>query len=286
MRKLATFIPYQGRRPGASTEGRPEPGAGDPEFQRLVADIRAGWRAETNPPQDQAPHITLGEYRAMFRPEQLPAPGQMADFLDFMTCAHSWYKHLPRYLPGETFTFYLDPGAGWNCVQHASGRIEYHPMPEREHYNHRCTTEEWHRRFGAQTWARNALEGPLLHPPAGRCRLPQEVLSVARVQVTALFNDQLHMLPLLLTREPRQGRWLWEGRPGAHAEALDVCGRILDLRHSNDEDGPTRRRRQVEAEARLEELVAPERERQRAAMRRAMEQVVSLVRAGRIDGRP
>ena len=275
---LAQFLPYHGYPASANPEEVPEPGGDDPEFQRLVEDIRAGWEAEANPPLEVAPHLPLAAYRSLFRPEHLPTPEQITQFVAYVSDVHSWYKHLPRYLPGETFTLYLDPAAGWNWSRTASGGIEYRPWSQGEQDNRRISTEEWHQRFGLLDWARNARTPPFLHPPEGVRRLPREVLAVAQVRLTALFNESLHLLPLLVSEEPPRGRRLWTGREPEHREALALCWEIEDLREGGGADDTARFNRKCEAEARLEELVRPEYERQQAALRHAVERVVALVR--------
>ena len=45
-----------------------------------------------------------------------PTAGQIDAFVQHVSAAHSWYKHLPLLPPGTPFFFYLNPNAGRETV--------------------------------------------------------------------------------------------------------------------------------------------------------------------------
>ena len=57
----------------------------------------------------------------------IPTPEQRAGFAEFVSEAHSWYKHLPRFTPGEPFTLFLDRHAGCDLERSADGSAEMVP---------------------------------------------------------------------------------------------------------------------------------------------------------------
>lgn len=81
----------------------------------------------------------------------LPVPGaeQTRAFAEFVTGAHSWYKHLPI-LPLSPFVFYLDPNAGRSMVHVSDDQVQFVDNVEgqrRLHYTWQ-TTDSYRRRFG------------------------------------------------------------------------------------------------------------------------------------------
>lgn len=81
-----------------------------------------------------------------------PSSSQVAAFVEYVFRAHSWYKHLPRFLPGKTFSFYLDPAVGHAVVSRPDGSLSLVERLEGEaffHYNEMPTCE-YHARFGAR----------------------------------------------------------------------------------------------------------------------------------------
>src|SRR5258708_18678459 len=73
----------------------------------------------------------------------LPSPTetQMHQFAEYVSGAHSWYKHLPLY-PSTTFTFFLDPNAGREMIRMEDGGVEFKDITEerdRFHYSMKTT---------------------------------------------------------------------------------------------------------------------------------------------------
>ena len=62
--------------------------------------------------QQMAATLTLAEYLNLLSGVPLPSTQQKSEFAEFVSAAHSWYKHLPANLPGQPFYFFLDKYAG------------------------------------------------------------------------------------------------------------------------------------------------------------------------------
>jgi hypothetical protein len=82
---------------------------------------------------------------------RLPRPtlAQTERFARYVSCAHSWYKHLPLH-PKVPFVFYLDPGAGMSHVRTRTGEaalVEVTDESTRFHYTWQKTAD-YRRRFG------------------------------------------------------------------------------------------------------------------------------------------
>src|SRR4051812_371805 len=78
----------------------------------------------------------------------LPRPTlqQIGEFVEYVSTAHSWYKHLPLIPPGSPFTFYLDPNAGCEWIENGSRshfreRLANAPERERFHYTWQPTSD-------------------------------------------------------------------------------------------------------------------------------------------------
>jgi hypothetical protein len=148
--------------------------------------------------------LSVEGYLALVQNLPLPSVEQRRAFIDYVATAHSWYKHLPGFLPGKPFYFFIDRSAGcdWLCRQDGSRAIA-----EREkegfHYSD-IPTAEYRTRFGflnyscAQGTAVFLSGDPLTLPrdkivaipgeDAQPCCLPQPVQDAGRVELTAVIH--------------------------------------------------------------------------------------------------
>jgi hypothetical protein len=90
----------------------------------------------------------MKESRYLVEVRRLPRPSnaQVDAFVEYVTVAHSWYKHLPAAPPGKLFLFFLNPNAGRERGARRSGssyrdRTTDTPRDERFHYTWRPTAE-------------------------------------------------------------------------------------------------------------------------------------------------
>jgi hypothetical protein len=52
--------------------------------------------------------LTLRQYVDFLAQTPLPTEQQKQNFIEYVSHAHSWYKHLPLYPPGAPFYFFID----------------------------------------------------------------------------------------------------------------------------------------------------------------------------------
>ena len=67
---------------------------------------------------DRQPEVTLSmpQYLDLLAAVPLPTQQQKENFAVYVSGAHRWYKHLPYYLPGSLFCFFIDKYAGFDRV--------------------------------------------------------------------------------------------------------------------------------------------------------------------------
>ena len=82
--------------------------------------------------------------------KELPVPSdqQTHEFADYVTGAHSWYKHLSLF-EASAFVFYLDPNAGRAMIRTHDGDAAFvdHYESTKLHYTWQRTTS-YRERFG------------------------------------------------------------------------------------------------------------------------------------------
>lgn len=248
-------------------------------------------------------------YRSALATLPRPSSSQVAAFVEYVFRAHSWYKHLPRFLPGKTFSFYLDPAVGHAVVSRPDGSLSLVERLEGEaffHYNE-MPTREYHARFGALAYhvaagMRVALVAPdgltrwggteplvtsarvrVCSPEHGFIAVPDEVLDAGSVELTGV----IHPLTDCSYEWERYGPLAtrpWPEESGGRA-ALEGLDEIVE-RSRNDIDGSIGGAFAVQESTwqgtprhafDVYEHIAPERGRQRRAAIAAVEAMLDVV---------
>jgi hypothetical protein len=262
--------------------------------------------------------LSLQEYLAVIRGLPLPTSEQRRQFVDYVTGAHSWYKHLPRYLPGQPFYFFMDRHAGCDCVVRKDGS---RAMVEREkqgfHYS-AIPTAEYRARFGFLGYACAAGTAVLLinQDPMAIPRdkyvvipgedghgqgLPQAILEAGKVELTAVIHP---LSPAYDFWDERGGRgrrkirWPDESggeetlqkifkrcaemrQPGYREEReARVAKRLELLKSSRTRDEARDMMDRVQHDPILSELLEPERVRQKNEMLKAIDRVCRVIQEG------
>lgn len=91
----------------------------------------------------------MSTYAEVVKKLPMPTREQTGAFAEFVTGAHSWYKHLDI-APPSPFVFYLDPNAGRAMVHLSDNEVAFvdnTDESEKFHYTWQ-TTEAYRRRFG------------------------------------------------------------------------------------------------------------------------------------------
>lgn len=90
----------------------------------------------------QVESFYLAEVRRLPRPSE----EQVDEFVEYVSSAHSWYKHLPLYRRPTPFLFYLNPNAGREWIRTGRGggyrdRTIDTPPRDRFHYTWQPTVQ-------------------------------------------------------------------------------------------------------------------------------------------------
>jgi len=91
----------------------------------------------------------MSSYIELARELPVPTTEQTRQFAEYVTSAHSWYKHLPL-LETCPFAFYLDPNAGRAMIDTPEGEVtfvDHVDTSTRFHYTWQLTAD-YRRRFG------------------------------------------------------------------------------------------------------------------------------------------
>ena len=230
--------------------------------------------------------MNLAEYRGLLQGHLRPDAAQIEAFVSYVCGKHSWYKHLRLTPPGTRFTFFLDPAAGMGLIQNAEGQFSMREMRADEPSFHYATlpTAEYRANFGilkvherqAPMFEMGCAEETRIDAPAigvwhgaSFRRLPDEVEFLGSVRVTGVIHDS-----------SRQA-WLWERHLGLDE---DFGWMREDAMNWPEETGGMAVLEEIRARllrdghaARLDDLIAPERERQREAMRKAITRVIDFL---------
>ena len=256
--------------------------------------------------------LSLQQYFALVRDLPLPTSEQRRNFVEYVCTAHSWYKHLPRFLPGAPFYFYMDKFAGWDRVRLEDGSFA---MVEREtqgfHYSD-IPTDEYVRRFGFLNYSCSkgtavfALgQGPMAVPRDGvvavpddeghLCCLPQPIVDAGRVELTAVIH------PVCLSGQfgtTSSKPMFWPSESGGEStlkKIFERCAELKNFRYAQEQEwqrfmelrkffktchSAEERMDLIERIQRdpiLYELMEPERQRQKAEMLKTIDRVCILV---------
>jgi len=186
-------------------------------------------------------------YLALVRNLPLPTSEQRRNFVDYVACAHSWYKHLPAFLPGAPFYFYIDRPAGCNWVRPQDGSyVVAERQKEGFHYSD-IPTAEYRTRFGylsyscASGTAVFAGGGALTLPrdkvvaiPGEDARpsyLPEAVLNTGRLGLTAVIHANFAAFPwAALPRSETTRGIYWPTESGGGQTLNRVFKRLAEMR--------------------------------------------------------
>jgi len=252
----------------------------------------------------ELPSLTLDQYGDLLSGVPLPTQQQKENFLEYVSQAHSWYKHLPVYPPGVPFYFFIDKYAGCDRLVSQDGTAILQARTEHRHPAY--PTAEHRDLFGYLAFSCGfgtkvilMSKGPMVIPhddlaavPGndGRLyRLPPEVIDAGLTRLTAVIHPHSAFNPLWLRYVPGDFRQIdWPEESGGRLalekiiERADTVARkgwpAMDIVHINLPG--TGRSKAVDAI--LNELLSPERTRQYREMMKAIDRVCDLIAASRI----
>jgi hypothetical protein len=252
----------------------------------------------------ELPALTLRQYIDLVSDVPLPTQQQKENFIEYVSRAHSWYKHLPVYPPGVPFYFFIDKYAGCDRLVSEDGAAI---LQERTEHGHSAYTTAEHRdRFGYLVFSCGfgtkvifMSKGPMVIPhddlPAvpgndGRLyRLPPEVIDAGLTQLTAAIHLHSAFNPLWFRHMPKDSRQIdWPEESGGRL-ALEKLIERADTIERKGWPGPMDT---VDinlpmsgvlktVDAVLNELLSPERTRQYGEMMKAIDRVCELIAANK-----
>ena len=192
--------------------------------------------------------LSVSEYRATVAALPRPRDEQIAGYVEFVSKAHSWYKHLPMHPPGRSFYFYLDPSAGMHRTVGVDGRLRCVASQTPGFHYSTLATAEHLRRFGYLAYCRAPGGSVELHLANGTRmvpgdedaqvfdistdswrRIPDEVLQSGRTRVSGLVHPiAMNYAPMLLSHQAK--REPWPAECGGEAAYAAIVARIDELR--------------------------------------------------------
>ena len=253
----------------------------------------------------ELPPLTLHQYVDLLAPVPLPTQAQKENFVQYVSHAHSWYKHLPLYLPGAPFYFFLDKYAGCDRWVSRDGKAVLRERTEQGFHYSDYSTAKYRNLFGHLAYCGGygtkvipLSKGPMVFSrddlaavpgdDAQLYRLPSEVLEAGVTRLTAVIHTNIAFNPLWLDRWPKDPQEIdWPEESGGRLALEKILARSqkvllegpseMETLHINL---PAIGRRET-VDAILYELLGPERNRRYGEMMKAMDRVCELIAASR-----
>ncbi len=242
--------------------------------------------------QQMAATLTLAEYLNLLSGVPLPSTQQKSEFAEFVSAAHSWYKHLPANLPGQPFYFFLDKYAGCDRRLQSNGTAVLADRSEQRFHYSDIPTAEYRSRFGYLAYNCSSgtsvfvAEWPLVYSrdkvsavPGNDGKmygLPKEILEVGETQLTAIIHPMSSICPV------RSQLTNWPQESGGRTTLGKIAARCREMQDwAYPKSGRYTQSGIYIEDQLLENLVAPERQRQKREIVRSIGRVCELIRAGR-----
>jgi len=168
----------------------------------------------------ELPPLTLRQYVDIVSDVPLPTQQQKENFIEYVSHAHSWYKHLPLSPPGVRFYFFIDKYARCDRLVSEDGMAIVQERTERGFHYSDYPTAKYRDLFGHLAYSCGygtkvipLSKGPMVIPhddlaavPGndGRLyRLPPEILEAGATRLTAVIHTNSAFNPLWLDRWPK-----------------------------------------------------------------------------------
>jgi hypothetical protein len=252
--------------------------------------------------------LTLGQYADLLSGVPLPTQQQKQNFVEYVSHAHSWYKHLPLYPPGAPFYFFIDKYAGCDRLVSRDGTALLRERTEGGFHYSDYPTAKYRDLFGHLAYCCGygtkvipLSKGPMVFPRDGLAavpgddaqlyRLPSEVLEAGVTRLTAVIHTNSAFNPLWLDRWSKDPQEIdWPEESGGQVTLERILSRskkvLLDARAME----PLRinlpaSRGLATVDGILYELLTLERNRQYGEMMKAIDRVCELIAANRTNER-
>ena len=173
------------------------------------------------------PKLKMKQYQGLVEDLPKPTKTQIENFTLYVATVHSWYKHLPYYLPGVRFYFFLDPHAGSMRSIDENNKIRYVDPKDfglmsieqyRTNYGYLsffCAAGRMQIRFNGSAMLYPRTGAPLI---ADReCRhyhLPTELEEIGSVPLTAVIHPNSFSPIFGWIGCGNQEDWIWPEESG------------------------------------------------------------------------
>ena len=247
------------------------------------------------------PLLTLREYLSLISDIPLPTQQQKENFVEYVSHAHSWYKHLPMDQPGAPFYFFIDKYAGYDRLMQKDGTALLEArVTEGFHYS-ALPTADYLAYFGHLAYSCGfgktvvlLSDGPVAVPrddipavpgdDALLYRLPTEIEEAGLTHLTAVIHSntaQSFDWAYRLIKEDNSGAIDWPEESGGQDTITKIISRCDAMWETNPESTLVELKaapgRIFFVDSGLYEILTPERLRQSREMLEAMDRVCAVI---------
>jgi hypothetical protein len=235
--------------------------------------------------------LTLAEYRSLLSAVPLPSTQQKSEFAEFVSTAHSWYKHLPPNLPGQPFYFFIDKYAGCDRLLREDGTAVVVERTERGFHYSDLPTKEYRSRFGYLAFSCSSgtsvfvANWPLVYSrdkvaavPGDDGKMygiPKEILEVGETHLTAIIHPGGSCYPVCNSLKD------WPQESGGRIALEKIATRCREMQDPKNPRWQLDTRSVGYTDPLLDNLVVPERQRQKREIVRSVGRVCEVIRGGR-----
>jgi hypothetical protein len=246
------------------------------------------------------PLFTLRQYLDLISDIPLPTQQQKQNFVEYVSHAHSWYKHLPMDQPGVPFYFFIDKYAGYDRLVQKDGTAFLQARVTKGFHYSALPTAEYLAQFGYLAFSCGfgktvtlLSDGPVVIPrdgipavpgdDASMYRLPTEIEEAGQTHLTAVIHSltaQSYNLDNRIIKENGSGPIDWPEESGGRHTIDKIILRCDVMRRTNPNwthvelNTP---RNIFFVDAGLYEILTPERLRQSGEMIKAMDRVCAVI---------
>ncbi len=252
--------------------------------------------------QPLLPSLSLAQYVGSIVEVPLPTAQQRENFVEYVSHAHSWYKHLPLNLPGAPFYFFVDRYAGMDRVIMKDGTQAFTERAKQGFHYSDIPTEEYRIRFGHLAYSCDSGTtvflsgpGPIVFPrdsvaavpsqDAKMYGLPEEILEAGLTRLTHVIHT--FSATHLFWKHVRD----WPEESGGQAVLEKIVARSQAIREPTfqrpvytfeDQEALAQANPYIwghflTADPVLNDLLAPERRRQYGEMMKAIDRVCKVI---------
>jgi hypothetical protein len=257
--------------------------------------------SELNIDVTKLPLLTLREYLSLISDIPLPTQQQKENFVEYVSHAHSWYKHLPMDQPGAPFYFFIDKYAGYDRFLQKDGTAFLEARVNEGFHYSALPTAEYLEYFGHLAYSCGfgkavvlLSDGPVAVPrddipavpgdDASMYRLPTEIAEAGLTQLTGVIHSltaQSYDLEYRLIKEDGSGAIDWPEESGGQDTITKIILRCDVIQQTNPKWTHVELKaapgRIFSVDPELYEILTPERLRQSGEMIKAMDRVCAVI---------